>query len=225
MAPASNDSATRREARTWPLCWPTQKWASNDGGDDWESIDPSNPPPRNQTNKDDDSDGPQRSYDLNDDYKNLPFLQELRRASMQRYYVMPKIPKYDGRGDPTKYLNSYKTHMSLRGASLAVKCRAFHLTLSGATKIWYNRLFPGSIRSQPEFETTFLKRFVVSKEGDASIQCLQDMRQQPEKSLKSFLSQFIDEMTQCVQVMNHEALSTLQGDLNMNTLFQRDVQN
>lgn len=108
---------------------------------------------------------------------------------------MIKIPKYDGNGDSAKYLNTYKTHMSLRCATLAVKCIAFYLTLSRAAEVWCSKLSPGSIRSWPEFKTTFLKRFVVSKEGDAPIQCLQDMRQQLGKSLKSFLLRFTDEMT------------------------------
>lgn len=47
---------------------------------------------------------------------------------------MPKVPKYDGRGDPTKHLNTYKTHMSLRGTVTTVKCKAFHLTLNGAVE-------------------------------------------------------------------------------------------
>ncbi|XP_022883682.1 uncharacterized protein LOC111400501 [Olea europaea var. sylvestris] len=138
---------------------------------------------------------------------------------------MPKIPKYDGRDDLEKYLSAYKTHMSLRGSTPVVKCRAFHLTLSGVAEIWYNRLPPGSIRSWPEFKTTFLKRFTVSKEGEAPIQYLQDMRQTHGESLKSFLSRFTDKMLYCVQVTDHEALSTLRGGLNMNTLFWKDVQN
>ncbi|XP_022868501.1 uncharacterized protein LOC111388069 [Olea europaea var. sylvestris] len=109
--------------------------------------------------------------------------------------------------------------MSLRDATPAVKCRAFHLTLSGAAEIWYSRLPSGSIRSWPEFKTTFLKRFAVIKEGEAPIQRLQDMRQAHGESLKSFLSRFTDEMTYCVQVTDREALSALRGGLNMNTLF------
>lgn len=160
-------------------------------------------------NDNDDSDGPQRSYDLDDDDENLPFSQELRRTPMPSYYVMPNILKYDRRGNPTKHLNSYKTHMSLRGTFPTINCRAFHLILSRAAEIWYNWLPPGSIRSWPEFKTMFLKRFVVNKEGEAPIQCLQDMRQQPGETLKSFLPQFADEMMYCVQLTDCEALSTL----------------
>lgn len=46
-----------------------------------------------------DSDEQQRSCDLDDDDENLPFSRELRNAQVPSHYVMPKIPKYDGRGD------------------------------------------------------------------------------------------------------------------------------
>lgn len=102
---------------------------------------------------------------------------------------------------------------------------AFHLTLSGGAEVWYTRLPEGSIRSWPDMKKTFLKCFATSKEGDRPIQRLQDMRQQRGEALKSFLSRFTDEMTYCVQVTDREALTTLRGGLDMNSLFWRDVQN
>lgn len=51
------------------------------------------------------------------------------------------------------------------------------------------------------------------------------MRQQPGESLKSFLTHFIDEMTYYVQVTNREVLTALRGELDMNSLFCKDVQN
>ncbi|XP_022857240.1 uncharacterized protein LOC111378300 [Olea europaea var. sylvestris] len=66
------------------------------------------------------------------------------------------------------------------------------------------RLPSGSIQSWPEFKTTFLKRFAVSREGEAPIQRLQDMRQAHGESLKNFISRFTDEMTYCVQVTDRE---------------------
>lgn len=151
--------------------------------------------------------------DLDDDDENLSFSQELRNVPVSSHYVMSKIPKYDRRGNPTKHLNGYKTHTSLWSTTLAVKCRAFHLTLRETTKNWYNRLPPRSIRSRSEFKTTFLKRFAISKKR---LQHFQDMRSQPGKSLKSFfLFQVTNEMACRVQVTDCEALLTLHGYLNI----------
>lgn len=58
---------------------------------------------------------PQRSCDLDDDDDNLPFSQEIRNAPVINHFTLPKIPKYDKREDPAKYLNSFKTYMGLRG--------------------------------------------------------------------------------------------------------------
>lgn len=139
---------------------------------------PSHPLPRYQADEEN-SNKPQRSCELDDNEENLPFPQKLRNASVLSHYVLPKVPKNDGRGDPAKNLNNYKTHMNLRSVIPRVKCKAFHLTLCGVAKIWYNRIPLGSIKRWLEFKNTFLKRFIVSKEGEAHIQRLQDMRQQP----------------------------------------------
>lgn len=46
-------------------------------------------------------------------------------ALAQNHFTLPKIPMYDGRGDPAKHLQNFKTHMSLRGATPIMKCKAF----------------------------------------------------------------------------------------------------
>lgn len=56
---------------------------------------------------------PCRSFELDDDGESLSFSQELRNAHISIHFVPSKIPKYEGKGDPTKHLNNYKTHMSL----------------------------------------------------------------------------------------------------------------
>lgn len=72
-------------------------------------------------------------------------------------HSLPKIPKYDRRRDFAKQLNSLKTHMSLRGATPVLKCRAFHLNLSGAIEMWYTRLLTENIQSWLDFKKAFLK--------------------------------------------------------------------
>lgn len=109
--------------------------------------------------------------------------------------------------------------MFLKGASPALKCMAFHLTLSRAAEIWYSRLPVGSIRNWLDLKKAFLNQYLASKEGEAPIQRLQDVRQQAGKTLKSYLARFTDEMTYCKQVTDSEAPLALRGGFNMNTLF------
>ncbi|CAI9762901.1 unnamed protein product [Fraxinus pennsylvanica] len=69
----------------------------------------------------------------------------------------------------------------------------------------------------------FLNQYLSRKEGEASIQRLQDIRQSARETLKSYLARFTDEITYCEQVTDKEALSAPKGGLNMNTLFWRNV--
>ncbi|KAL2531700.1 Retrotrans gag domain-containing protein [Abeliophyllum distichum] len=93
------------------------------------------------------------------------FEQEMRtmaasvRQLAQHQFRVPKITPYTGKGDPLDHVNTYKTEMSLRGATPALKCRAFHLTLSGGAKRWYNKLAAGSIRNWPDLKRTFINYF------------------------------------------------------------------
>lgn len=104
---------------------------------------------------------------------------------------MSKVSNYDRRGDPPEYLNSFKTHMSLRGTTPIMECRAFHLTLSGTTKVWHTRLQAKSIQSWLDFKKAFVKLFATS-----SLRHEATTRRLVEK----FIIRFIDEMAYYVQV-------------------------
>lgn len=71
---------------------------------------------------------------MDNDDENLPFSRELRSTHVLGHSVMPKIWKCK-RVDPEKHLSAYNTHMSLRGATPAMKCKAFHLALNGVAEI------------------------------------------------------------------------------------------
>lgn len=139
---------------------------------------------------------------------------------MPIHYVMPKILKYNGRDDLTKHLNSYKAHMSMRGTSPTVTCRAFHLTLCGASKIWYSQLPLRSIKSWPKFKTTFVKRFAVNKDENSSMPRAAAWGD----SKEFFISIFWWDDISCTSDRPW-GLVALRRGLNMNTLFWRDVQN
>ncbi|KAL2474986.1 Retrotrans gag domain-containing protein [Abeliophyllum distichum] len=112
-----------------------------------------------------------------------------------------------------------KLEMSLRGATPALKCRAFHLTLSGGAKRWYNKLVAGSISSWPELKRTFINYFSSGKPASAPVQRLHDIRQAESEPLQSYLSRFNEEMLFCERITDAEALSALKGGLDMNSPF------
>lgn len=78
------------------------------------------------------------SCELDGDNDNLSFSQELQKAYVPNHFVLPKILLYEERGDHEKHLNTHKARISMRGTSLVLKCRAFHLTLYKQQKKWYS---------------------------------------------------------------------------------------
>ncbi|KAL2512217.1 Uncharacterized protein Adt_17817 [Abeliophyllum distichum] len=87
-----------------------------------------------------------RSYEVDDDDENLPFSDGIRNVPIPHEFRVPKITHYIGKGNPLDHVNTYKTEMSLRGATPALKCRAFHLTLSGGQRdgitSWRQEAYP-----------------------------------------------------------------------------------
>ncbi|KAL2542255.1 Uncharacterized protein Adt_03233 [Abeliophyllum distichum] len=118
-----------------------------------------------------------RSFEVDDDDENLPFSEGIRNAPIPNEFRVPKITPYTGKGDPLDHVNTYKMEMSLRGATPALKCRAFHLTLSGGAKRWYNKLAAGSIRNWPDLKRTFINYFSSGRPASAPVQRLHDIRQ------------------------------------------------
>lgn len=110
---------------------------------------------------------------------------------MPKKFMPNKIPKYEGKRDLEEHLTKYMTQMNLRGTSLALKCKAFHLTYAGATKVWYSRLPHLSIRSWPDLKKAILNQYLSRKEGDALVQHLHDMRQALGEMLKSYLARLL----------------------------------
>ncbi|KAL2531178.1 Uncharacterized protein Adt_04529 [Abeliophyllum distichum] len=89
-----------------------------------------------------------RSFKVDDDDENLPFSAGIKNASILYEFRVPKITHYTGKRDPLDHINTYKMEMSLRGATPALKCRAFHITLLRGAKRYYNKLIARSIYIQ-----------------------------------------------------------------------------
>ncbi|KAL2497092.1 Retrotrans gag domain-containing protein [Abeliophyllum distichum] len=166
-----------------------------------------------------------RSFEVDDDDENLPFSDGIRNASIPHEFRVPRITPYTSKRDPLDHVNTYKMEMSLRGATPALKYRAFHFTLSGGAKRWYNKLVAGSISSWPELKRTFINYFSSGKPTSAPVQRIHDIRQVELEPLQSYLSRFNEEMLFCERITDAEVLSELKGGLDMNLPFWRDVLN
>nr|XP_025647775.1 uncharacterized protein LOC112742761 [Arachis hypogaea] len=76
-----------------------------------------------------------------------PFTERILRAKLPKGFDKPTDMKYDGTKDPQEHLTAFEAIMNLEGATVAVRCRAFPVTLAGPAIKWFNALPNGSIAS------------------------------------------------------------------------------
>ncbi|KAL2479947.1 Uncharacterized protein Adt_32913 [Abeliophyllum distichum] len=101
--------------------------------------------------------------------------------------------------------------MSCRGATPALKCRGFHLTLLGGAKRWNNKLAAKSTSSWPELKKMFINYLSSGKPVSTPVQHLHDIRQVRFEPLQSYLSWFNEEMLFYERIFNDEGPFCLKG--------------
>ncbi|GMH01944.1 hypothetical protein Nepgr_003783 [Nepenthes gracilis] len=113
-----------------------------------------------------------------------PATEQVRNAVMEGY---------DGSKDPMDHLNCFRTHLTLQGASEALMCQSFPVTLRGDALLWFHGLPPNSICSFDELADSFLSQFASSRREERQPWHLVRLRQRTDESLKRFLDRFITE--------------------------------
>ncbi|KAL2503857.1 Ribonuclease H [Abeliophyllum distichum] len=158
-----------------------------------------------------------------DDDENFPFTNDLKVMEIPVNFRMPLMDKYKRRGDPSDYINIYKT--KLQGQSPAVKCQNFHTTLVSDAKRWYNKLKPGRIRSWHQLKREFFNAFIGNRTMIADIAQLNDIQQNEWKTVKSYFKRFSNVINKIETVTDEKVLDALVTGFYMCTLFWKDVQN
>ena len=114
---------------------------------------------------------------------------------------MPHIDSYNGVKDPLDHLKTFKTLMHLQGVADEIMYRAFPITLKGAVRIWFSRLTPNSVSTFKELSAQFTAHFIGGHRYKKSTAYLMSIKQQEDKTLRSYISRF-----------NKEALSIDEAD-------------
>jgi hypothetical protein len=100
----------------------------------------------------------------------------------------PHLPeKYDGSTNP---LQVYITAITAARGNDAVMASYFHVALIGPARTWLMHLTPGSIQSWGEFCAQFTVNFASAYQQHGVEAHLHAVRQQPEKTLRAFISRF-----------------------------------
>ena len=91
--------------------------------------------------------------------RSTPFSRNIMREDYPPKFKMPQVDIYHGTTDHREHIDRYQTLMEIQGASSAIMCKAFSLTLSGTAKDWYRNLSMGSISSFEELAVAFVHNF------------------------------------------------------------------
>ncbi|KAL2526590.1 Retrotrans gag domain-containing protein [Abeliophyllum distichum] len=127
---------------------------------------------------DDEGDDHTRSFEDDDDDKDLPFFYKIRITPNPKDFIRPKLEKYTMQSDPMYHLEDYKTEIKLKNASDSLKCMTFYMTLTRAAKKWYLKLKPGSFWSWLQLiKKALMSAFVGHNLGKAPTMQLNNIRQ------------------------------------------------
>ena len=126
------------------------------------------------------------AWEMLDD-ENLPFIEPIRAYTMPNKFKMPRVEKYDGRGDLQAHLEAFREHIILHVTLDAIACKAFPLTLRGVAKDWFTELPPKSVGTFKELRRLFLAQFLATWKRKKSVTCLLTLRQGNVETLKDFM--------------------------------------
>ena len=81
--------------------------------------------------------------------------------------------------------------MELHGYSDATKCWAFHFTLIGIVRQWYQTLHPKTISTFKDLARTFISQFLVHKVHNKLAHHLSTIHQRENESTEAYLARFV----------------------------------
>ncbi|XP_015969520.1 uncharacterized protein LOC107492953 [Arachis duranensis] len=123
-----------------------------------------------------------------------PFSKEITNYQMPKYFTLPSSLKpYKGIGDPRAHIKKFQSMMFFNGPNNElILCRAFPTYLDGAALLWFSKLPAGSISFFEELARSFIDYFAVARIYVHGSDYLSTIRQGPQKSLKDYMTRFIE---------------------------------
>ena len=121
---------------------------------------------------------------------NLPFTNRLMSFPLPNNFKVPWMNNYDGRRNPTAYIDSLQAHPFLRSIPDEIACRIFPLTLKGEACEWFNSLDSESINDFSTLERQFLSQFLAIQKRKQHPTSLFSLVQRKTKSLEDFMKRF-----------------------------------
>ncbi|XP_021762916.1 uncharacterized protein LOC110727646 [Chenopodium quinoa] len=141
-----------------------------------------------------------------------PFAQSILDQPMEKI-KMPTC-RYDGRGDPSRFITSYEGHIMLYTNSDVVWCKVFPTTLIGVAADWFNNVENGMIDSFEKLTEMFIGQYVINSVRQRTSGELMAVEQREDDSLRDYIRRFNNEENTIPKLQQEIAVMALMNGLN-----------
>ncbi|CAA0819584.1 Unknown protein, partial [Striga hermonthica] len=149
-----------------------------------------------------------------------PLAPELTAEALPAKVKIPQIGMYDGTSDPYAHLGHYTSWMDLHGASDALRCRMFSLTLGPQAQKWYYTLPPHSIWKWQQLRAAFRSHFIGAQICLIPKESITNIMQKDDETIKDYVSRFNDRIQNIEPCHPETLLVTTIAGLKPNSMFR-----
>ncbi|KAF4376176.1 hypothetical protein G4B88_004980 [Cannabis sativa] len=126
-----------------------------------------------------------------------PFGNHILCVEAPQRYVAPKLPEYNGTGDPSEYVCQFKQKMLTVSVPLedleAIKCKTFTQGLRGPALRWFHNLPSGTVNSYQDLILRFQANLAISVRTAKVDTNLMLIHQGLDEPLEHFINRFSEE--------------------------------
>jgi hypothetical protein len=133
---------------------------------------------------------------------------DLRTATWPPKFWPHLSEKYNGKTNPSEFLQVYVTAITTAGGNTVVMASYFHVALTGPARTWLMNLTPGSIYSWEELCVRFTTNFASAYQQYGMEAHLHAVRQEPGETLPAFISRFTKVQGTIPQISDASIITT-----------------
>ena len=143
-----------------------------------------------------------------------PLNTAIMAETIPRTFVRPTNPRlYQGDSDPQKHLDYFAGNMQFAGASDAITCRCFPMSLGEDPMSWFQSLPTGSITCWNDICERFTRKYASNRALAKTPEGLDNVKQNPGESLRAFLTRFNKEADKIPNLVHDTQLYALRCSL------------